>query len=442
MYRYQFLVLLLLPFILYSQVRIEGEYSPREDFNFNLLYQETPIALVYKLGAQNHGNGTFSFDLDSTFQKGIYKLIYDTPLDERFFYIVHDGESDVFYSYTDEKGAVFHEVQNQLLSDYIKSRTAFIEEMNGLIRDGANHKKIKKAIEEFQVTEKTILNKSEGKFVATYFNSLKYDFPNDFSSTEAYLEYYKSNFFSNFNFQEAVIQASHFPFSMLSEYYITLSQHSELINLSKTELVENITNQVKDCEPLFQRKVLGELWDYIVKIGDHVVANELADYLIPIAEEVKDRNLTAKLVDYKRLSTGAIAPDFMVGDSLNPETLSLHNLEGAEFYLLAFWNSRCGHCVRQMPELNFHISSFEAQKLNSIAIGFEADSASWLEEKARLTDFTNNFMVTGDDRVRMRKAYDVKKTPYYFILDKDKKIVIKTHSLEELLEKLNEVLKE
>lgn len=71
-------------------------------------------------------------------------------------------------------------------------------------------------------------------------------------------------------------------------------------------------------------------------------------------------------------------------------------------------------------------------KYKVIAFGLEDDIYSWRNESLRLPEFVH-IPGMGKWENDVGKAYDVSKTPTYFVLDGDKKIQAKPEELEALL---------
>jgi thiol-disulfide isomerase/thioredoxin len=97
-------------------------------------------------------------------------------------------------------------------------------------------------------------------------------------------------------------------------------------------------------------------------------------------------------------------------------------MEGNENYVLVFWSSTCGHCLRELPALHKRLKNNTSIKV--IAIGLEDDDIYWKMESEKLEDF-EHAIALGKWDSEYADLYGIVSTPSYFILDKDKHIIAK-----------------
>ena len=126
---------------------------------------------------------------------------------------------------------------------------------------------------------------------------------------------------------------------------------------------------------------------------------------------------------------GAIAPE--IKWQKNGIQLSLKSLEGAENYIIVFWSSTCSHCLRELPALHDELKS--NQNVKVVAVGLEDDDITWKQESARMPHFEHAISL-GKWESEYADLYAIDKTPSYFILDKDKKIIAKPENDKEIVE--------
>src|SRR5690606_30459712 len=117
---------------------------------------------------------------------------------------------------------------------------------------------------------------------------------------------------------------------------------------------------------------------------------------------------------------------------------TLHNLAMADNYLLIFWNSGCSHCLEQLPEIRKTVDQIDPKTLQVIAYGTQGEDVTWESEILKYPKFIH-IIDSGTPRRYVSHEYGVESTPTYFILDKDKKIIAKPDSLEELQTLLNDL---
>ena len=130
---------------------------------------------------------------------------------------------------------------------------------------------------------------------------------------------------------------------------------------------------------------------------------------------------------YKRLAPGEIAPDFDVALP-NDVILSLYEIE-AEYTVIAFWGSWCGHCKNILPGVHQYLSQQNGTVV--IAIGLDEDEADWQKEIGEYPKWINMRLANKwNDEISI--DYGIYATPTFYVLNKDKKILGKCKNLHEI----------
>lgn len=135
----------------------------------------------------------------------------------------------------------------------------------------------------------------------------------------------------------------------------------------------------------------------------------------------------------RNISIGSIAPDFKISDNLQ-----LSGIE-SDYTLLLFWASWCTHCKKEVPEIKKAVDDFNSQfsssniQLITVAVSLDTDHAQWQKfvTENNLLSFLNFSELKGW-KGEISKQYNVYATPTLFLLDKDKKIITKPITVEEL----------
>lgn len=116
--------------------------------------------------------------------------------------------------------------------------------------------------------------------------------------------------------------------------------------------------------------------------------------------------------------------------------IMLHDIR-TEYTVLAFWEADCGHCKTAIPELH---KAYE-ETLKNYSVTVVAISTLFGEEgKEDWTDFVNEHKLYGwinawnPYSYEYKLKYDIVSTPTIFILDRDKKIIAKKISPEQVTE--------
>ena len=124
------------------------------------------------------------------------------------------------------------------------------------------------------------------------------------------------------------------------------------------------------------------------------------------------------------------------------EQIKVHSIP-ADYTVLFFWDPECGHCKKSIPAVIEFYNQYKDKGVEILAVCTKTGqdiSSCWSTIKERGMDIWLN---ASDQylRSRYKSIYDVKTTPQIFILDKDKKIVIKKIAGEDLKTVMDELLK-
>jgi len=430
-------LIIALPTLLFSQHSVNGTFSPVKDFTYAFLYKATPDGANYIDRAELKEDGSFSIALDSSATTGIYKIVYALPSEENNFDFIYNGKENVEFTFDLEKGIEFTvSDENIFWSSYTKS----MELVNMTISNFYEQKSAdKKAFSDIFKTLKDTQNSYEKStknlLVSELIKANRPYIPETFEDISTYSENIKNNYFKQVDFSNSLLQSSDFLLERVMTYVFDMSESID--NESYKILVNELVAYIGDNNAIIKTSLLDVIWNRFLVLENHELLSYINDtYLLDLAKQTNNSFLIDTLTAYKNNAVGAKAIDFSIvlNENGKTTTTSLHNLNVAEEYLLIFWSSACGHCLNELPE----VMKLTATKpnLKVIAFGLEEDEENWQKEIKNLPDFMH---VIGLDKWNntIAKAYNIKSTPSYFLLDKDKKITAKPYDVE-ALEKLFE----
>ncbi len=215
------------------------------------------------------------------------------------------------------------------------------------------------------------------------------------------------------------------------------------LSLKYPEVIQSALTKVLD-EMQENRKVFKfYLTHFINKYGnakivgmDAVFVHLVENYVLSgAADWVKGASLsTVKRLASKRkpLLNGKVAPNITM-QLENGESIALHDVEAA-YTILIFWRPNCGHCKLAIPAIK---SFYEAHRAEGVKV---FAPCTWMQDKTPqcwtdvkekgMEDFIN--VVDPTMQSKFLSLYDVQTTPRIFLLDKDKRILIKRIASEEL----------
>jgi thiol-disulfide isomerase/thioredoxin len=163
----------------------------------------------------------------------------------------------------------------------------------------------------------------------------------------------------------------------------------------------------------------------MVKLADDIYLTPKADW---VSKEFKDD--LRKQIDLIRPNLIGKKAQNIVMDSFKGIFVSLYDVE-KEFTILYFWEPDCGHCKEATPKLKAYYDKPKDYSLEVFAVCTTSDKAKWTKyiEDNKLT------WINGWDPQRSSHFdyyYNVQSTPTVYILDKNKKIIAKKLSVEEI----------
>lgn len=142
------------------------------------------------------------------------------------------------------------------------------------------------------------------------------------------------------------------------------------------------------------------------------------------------RRISERAMKLKPLLIGKVAPDINMFKA-DQSRLGLHAVN-ARYTILYFWDSECSHCKRVTPELRTLSERLKPQGVEVFAVNTEAEAEEWLRavQSYRLDAWIN--VNDPGNRSGFREKYDLYATPMIFLLDKDKKIIAKRITVEQV----------
>jgi len=427
-------ILFILPLITFSQT-VKGTFSPAADYTYAFLYQATPEGANYINRGQLDSIGRFEIPLDSTVTPGIYKIVYAIPPEENNFDFIYDGKETVAFNFNYEKGVNFTESEeNKLWTSYLKS----IDVVNMTISnyyskensDKEGFNSIFKTLKDTQLGYEELAN---GKLVSAFITANRPYIPTEYEDISTYSNNLKQQYLSQIDFSNYLLQSSSFLVDRVSAYVFNIVQNpsNETYKLHVDDLAAAISND----DSIIKTSLLEVVWQRFVALENHDLANYVAErYLLDLANGTNNKVLAETITSYKNTSIGTKAPDFDI--LIDSNKTSLHQLEDAEHFLVIFWSSGCGHCLKELPKVKELVA--KKPNLKVVAFGLEEDNIKWSEEIKNYPNFTHVIGLGKWDNPIV-KTYGIAATPMYFLLGKDKVITEKPYTIEDLELILNDL---
>ena len=437
-----FFLFLSLPMLALAQHTVKGNFSPAQDFEFVILYKVTPTNSEYISNASVNEAGDFEFQLDSTHTAGMYRLVYALPQEENNFDIIYNAKEDIEFNYNTETGIDFvNSIENKLITSYTHSMGIVSGSIGNFFRQQSTDTLALHTIFTTQKqTQQEFEKAAEGTIALNFIKANKPYIPDDFQDIKTYIGNLRTHFFNEIDFNNEILQSSNFLIERTLNYVFGMTENgADEIATYKTN-VDDVVTAMGSAEDLIKLTLLKVLWQQMADANVEVVANYITDeYLLDLATKLEDHDLVHEVNLYKNLSIGAVAPDFDFELEVEgkKQTVKLSEYDVAEQYVVVFWSSTCGHCLKEIPQLYKYMETKEEGQLKVIAIGLEDEPFRWRSETFDYPNFVHVLGLGKWDN-EIGNAYNVQSTPSYFVLDKDKKINAKPYDFEALKKVLGE----
>ncbi len=418
-----------------AQHSISGTVSPAEDFSWLIAYRLKPGSQVYVKDTKVE-NGAFTLALPADAKAGTYRIVYAVPQEDFYFDIIYSGKEDVTLAFKESTGAVFTESkENILFQSYFSEVNTLEQELVNLYKtQNTKTKKYTELTKALTATQERYLEKSKGLFCHSFIAANNPFAPKEYVPLDAYVDQRKQQYFKALDFSNEHLQSSTFLTEKVVNYVMT-ALPLEVLSAEDTEMVmeqnvNTVATHTKEVDKNFQTHLFYNLWGQTSASGFNATADYIYNnFLKNLATTTGSSEITTAIEEYNRTRLGAIPPDIEWKEG--NATHKLSTTDGAAQYVLVFWSSTCGHCLKELPKLHDGIKANTTIKV--IAVGLEEDTANWDIETKKLGRFTHTIALGKWDS-SYAEAYNIQQTPSYFVLDKDKKIVAKPEDYMEVLE--------
>lgn len=188
--------------------------------------------------------------------------------------------------------------------------------------------------------------------------------------------------------------------------------------------------------------MLDHLIELFSTYGPDLALQHVIDrYVAPVGSSVDiDPTLRARVDELLKVSVGATAPDIVLNDHGREFLLSTRAAKH-RYTVLFFYSSTCDHCHAQMPVLKQDHAAFHDQGVEIIGIALDADSAEFKASMAENEIPWACYSEFNGWGSKAGKAFLVKATPTFFLLDDRLRIEAKPYDATELGTELRALIK-
>ncbi|PTX60083.1 thiol-disulfide isomerase/thioredoxin [Kordia periserrulae] len=428
--------LFLIPLCLQAQQTMTGTFAPAENFKWFIIYKLKTTRQEYVANGKIT-EGKLNYTFEASAEKGMYRLVYGLPQEEKNFDFIYSGEEDIVFNFSDEQLDFTASKENQLHTSYFANINEAKRMINSYYQSGdTNKESFLEIFKSINTLQETFEKEAKGTIAYNFIKASRTYIPTSYETPQTMVSNIKKHYFDAVDFTNPVLQNSDFIAEKVSNYVFTALPMKEFTGAELVaEYKKNIATVVEKMQAVpadYKKTLLYVLWEQMVMVENQEIAIHIGNtYLKPIAKQLNDDVLVEKVNVYERLAIGQKAPE--ISWTKDNKTHKLSELDSAENYIIVFWSSGCSHCLMEMPKLKTFVNSKEKGTIKVIAIGLEDERENWANESSFYPEFIHILGLDKWDN-EIGNLYDVTATPTFFVLDKDKRIIAKPYGVKELKE--------
>ena len=435
MFKQLFYFSVILPILGFSQHQLKGVFSPANEFKATMLYHLSEGNATYMSYGTVNPQGEMKIELDASAPSGIYKLVYALPQADHNFEFIYDANEDVVFNFNPDSGVTFiNSKENQLFHSYTQAiNNAQKELLQMYAKPSMKSRVYKRRSQKVDSIQKRYTLLSKGTIAARFINASQPYIAAKVESADLFTKNVKTHYFDAIDFKDQLLQSSNFLIDKSIDYILRMHTSATPLLQDYKANIDEVSKQFSSTEPSFQLTSLVALNDLLIESQQESLALYLTKtFLLPIAIQLKDTEQITNSEDFMRIAIGVKAPNFQVNNQK-----SLYDLDDATNYLLIFWSSDCGHCLKELPEVYSYLASRPEKDFKVVAIGLETTPAKWQETIKLWPQFTH-VLAKGKWDSKLSKLYAVEATPSYYLLDASKTITSKPYLLKDLMDVLDQ----
>jgi thiol-disulfide isomerase/thioredoxin len=258
--------------------------------------------------------------------------------------------------------------------------------------------------------------------------------------------YVKNHFWDNVIFNDNRLIRTPFFESKLDEYFKNYVSREPDSIIEEVQYMLTVAKTGKEIYPFllfkFTNKYINPEFMGQDKVFLHIFQNFFSKGDLALLNEESKKAITERAYSIMANLIGNPAPPLNL-NTIDNKSFSLYN-SPAKYTFIAFWDPTCGHCKEEMPRVDsFYTKNWKQLGVQVIGVNinlkemaswkqFVTDkhfNAGWLH--VYQTEAALNAEVNAGKATTIRQLYDVFKTPTFYLLDKDKKIIAKNLTVDQ-----------
>jgi len=421
-------------------------------------FSGSEIFMAYYFGKQQYASDTAQigedgyavFKGDKMLPKGLYTVLL--PPENKYFELMLN---DIDQDFTVETNAdnflenmkITGSKENQVFYEYL----GFYSDKNSYIRDLQEMKKTSTTPDKVQADidkvadeikdYRTKLQKKHPNFFYSKVLALmeEPDYPKIKGKTRqdtlnAFYKY-KSIFLDNVDFSDTSLLRTPFLYQKIDKY---LTKMTEQVADSVIPVVDMIVNKSRANDEVFKYVVVTLVNEYdrpkvlgLDAVFVHLIKSVYEKGDAFWAEEGKVKDLVDRANNMSNVLQGKVIPDITL-PALEGGQLSLHEVE-SQFTIFYIWDYDCEHCKVVTPRLARMYQKYQNKNVKLVAMNVKGKGEmSLMKETIAKYGLGGIHIYDFNHTSGFHKKYDVRSTPRIFFLNKNKKILGKPTSVNQL----------
>ncbi len=257
--------------------------------------------------------------------------------------------------------------------------------------------------------------------------------------------YVKNHFWDNVVFNDNRLIRTPFFEAKLDEYFNNYVAKDADSIIEEVQYMLTVAKTGKEIYPFllfkFTNKYISPEFMGQDKVFLHIYQNFFAKGDTVLLTAASKKSITERAYSLMANQLGLPAPALDI-NTIDDKAFSLYKTD-APYTFMAFWDPTCGHCKVEIPQLDsMYKASWKALGVQIVGVNINFKELSTWKKFVTENNIINWFHVyqteadlnkeiANNKPTTIRQLYDVFKTPTYYLLDTNKRIIAKNLSLQQ-----------
>lgn len=431
------------------KIEINFKHDVKDEYVYLAHYYAKPLPTIYKTDSARVINKRKAvIDSKDSTLGGIYMILFDNRSKFAEFILQNGDEMTMNIDTLDLPSNVTfkNSPENSRYVEYEKFLIGYGKKQQGLntelktAKNAADTQAIRersgKIAKELTAYRNDYSKKYPGTFLTSIFNALSVpDVPEGkhyiagtktLDSNYGY-NYYKEHYWDKFDLKDNRLMNTPIYDSKLDEYFNRLVLPlPDTMNMEADQLLAK-TRKAPELFKYTLHWLAGNAERSKVMGMDEVFVHLVEKYYMKGDAYWLDSAGLAKYEDrakkIKPNVLGNVAPELVTQDIWSLQDRPLTK-EPGKYTLVVFWSKECGHCMKELPQLDsLYKVALKKRGVNIFTISTEGDLSDIQKavDKLKIKDWANT--VDANNKTDYRVKYDVYTTPKIYLLDENKVII-------------------